>query len=106
MFTVDDTAQWMPAPTPDNIQWFDGVAYAYQVDPRSSFALGVRRVIGMPPVPNGGGNCTSTCSNVSIAYHLRLRHEEFYAAYGNPNTLSTVPQALLKVIFYIGQKGT
>jgi hypothetical protein len=36
-----------------------------------------------------------------------LRNEEFYLAYGNPNTLITVPQALLKVIFYFGgQKGT
>jgi len=47
------------------------------------------------------------CSNVSVAYHVRLSHAEVYAAYGDPNTLSTVPQALLKMIFYIGgQKGT
>jgi hypothetical protein len=44
---------------------------------------------------------------VSLAYHLRRPHEEFYFAYGTPNTLSTTPQALLKVIFYVGgQKGT
>jgi hypothetical protein len=104
-FTVDDTAQRMPT-APDNVQWFDGVSYAYQVDSRSSFAIGVRKVIGMPPIPNGGGNCVTTCSNISIAYHLRLRQEEFYAAYGNPNTLVTMPQAILKVIFYVGQKGT
>ena len=47
------------------------------------------------------------CTNVWIAYHLRLTNEEFYLAYGNPNTLTSVPQAILKVIFYLGgQKGT
>jgi hypothetical protein len=105
-FTIDDTAQWLPS-GPDNIQWFDGVAYSYQIDRDSSFAIGLRRVNGQAPVPNGGGNCAGVCSNVSLAYHVRLKHEEIYAAYGNPNTLSTVPQALLKVIFYLGgQKGT
>jgi hypothetical protein len=113
-FTVDDTAQYMPQGTNDNVQWFDGVAYAYQVSSSSSFAVGLRRVIGNAPVPNGGGNCApqlgqtiGKCSNVSIAYHLRTRDEEFYLAYGDPNSLATTPQAILKVIFYIGgQKGT
>jgi hypothetical protein len=105
-FTVDNTSQWL-LNTPNNIQWFDGVAYSYQVNRESSFAVGLREVIGMPPIPNGGGNCEGRCANVSVAYHLRLRNEEFYLAYGNPNTLTTVPQALLKVIFYVGgQKGT
>jgi hypothetical protein len=105
-FTVDNTSQWMPK-TADNIQWFDSVAYAYQISSNSSIAVGIRRVIGNPPQPNGGGDCIGACSNVSIAYHLRLRDEEFYLAYGDPNTLITVPQALLKVIFYTGgQKGT
>ena len=105
-FTVDNTSQWLPN-GPDNIQWFDGVAYSYQVNRASSFAVGLRHVTGMPPQPNGGGNCEGRCSNVSIAYHLRLTNEEFYLAYGNPNALTTVPQAILKVIFYVGgQKGT
>lgn len=105
-FTANDTAQWMPS-GPNNIQWFEGVAYAYQIDRASSFALGIRRINGLPPQPNGGGDCSGTCANVSIAYHLRLANEELYLAYGNPNTLTTVPQALLKLIFYLGgQKGT
>ncbi|HXW50745.1 MAG TPA: hypothetical protein VEJ41_02040 [Candidatus Acidoferrales bacterium] len=104
--TVDNTAQWFTR-EPDNVQWFDTLAYAYQVDARSSFAVGLRRVIGEPPQPNGGGNCMGACSNISIAYHLREQHEEFYLAYGDPNTLVTVPQAIFKVIFYEGgQKGT
>jgi hypothetical protein len=105
--TLDNTAQWMRGNGPDNIQWFDGIAYAYQISHNASLAIGVRRVIGYPPAPNGGGNCEGTCSNLSLAYHLRLRNEELYAAYGDPNTLTTVPQAIFKVIFYTGgQKGT
>ncbi|MGB6518760.1 MAG: hypothetical protein WBE79_09695, partial [Candidatus Cybelea sp.] len=104
---VDSTDQSMPLPQTDNIQWFDSLSYAYQISPNSSFAIGLRRVIGNPPLPNGGGDCIGDCSNVSIAYHLRLRTSELYIAYGNPNALTTVPQAIFKVIFYAGAaKGT
>jgi hypothetical protein len=104
--TLDDTAQYFHS-SPPNIQWFDGIAYAYQVSPNSSFAIGVRRVIGYPPQPNGGGDCEGACSNISVAYHLRLRTSELYVAYGDPNTLTTVPQMIFKLIFYAGgQKGT
>jgi hypothetical protein len=104
--TVDDTAQWLNVGR-DNVEWFDSLAYSYQIDRDSSFAIGVRRVIGTPPQPNGGGDCIGTCSNISVAYHKRFKHEELYAAYGDPNTLITVPQAILKLIFYVGsQKGT
>jgi hypothetical protein len=104
---LDDTAQWLPAPASSNVQWFDSVSYAYQIGRNSSFAIGIRRVIGSPPIPNGGGDCVGSCSNVSVAYHLRLHNGEFYLAYGNPNALTTVPQVIFKVIFYGGaQKGT
>ncbi|HTU80528.1 MAG TPA: hypothetical protein VMF61_00270 [Candidatus Acidoferrales bacterium] len=104
--TYDSTQQWLVNGAP-NVQWFEGVSYAYQVSSYSSFAIGVRRVVGNPPEPNGGGDCIGECSNISIAYHLRLKHEEFYLAYGDPNALVTVPQAIFKVIFYAGgQKGT
>jgi hypothetical protein len=106
-FAVDNTSQWMPVGQPNNVQWFDSVSYSYQIDRNSSFAIGVRKVDGDPPQPNGGGNCIGVCTNVSVAYHLRLKDYEFYAAYGDPNTLTTVPQAIFKVIFYAGaQKGT
>ncbi len=41
--TLDDTAQYFHAGSP-NIQWFEEIAYAYQVSANSSFAIGVRRV--------------------------------------------------------------
>jgi len=105
--TIDNTAQWMPPGTPDNVQWFNSLSYSYQINRNSSFAIGVRKINGYAPVPNGGGNCIGTCTNVSIAYHLRLLRYEIYAAYGDPNALTTVPQAIFKVIFYAGaEKGT
>ena len=107
-FAVDDTSQrFSVGGIASNIQWFDSAAYSYQIDRNSSIAVGVRRITGSPPQPNGGGNCIGACANVSVAYHLRLKNEELYVAYGDPNTLVTVPQAILKVIFYGGgQKGT
>jgi hypothetical protein len=105
-FTVDNTAQWLRT-SPSNVQWFDSASYAYQIDRDASIAFGLRTVVGMPPVPNGGGNCIGRCSNVSIAYHQRLPHLEIYTAYGDPNTLLTVPQFIFKLIFYAGaDKGT
>jgi hypothetical protein len=105
--TVDSTAQWLYGKAPDNVQWFDSLAYSYQINRDSSFAVGLRKVTGTPPDPNGGGDCLGTCTNISIAYHNRFKHEELYVAYGDPNTLITVPQAIIKIIFYIGsQKGT
>jgi hypothetical protein len=105
-FTLDDTAQRF-ASAPANVQWFDGVAYAYQIGRTSSLAVGLRRVDGLPPQPNGGGNCAGVCSNVSVAYHVRARKAELYLAYGDPNALTTAPQAILKLILYLGaEKGT
>jgi hypothetical protein len=105
--SVDDTAQYFDGKGTDNVQWFDTLSYNYQINRSSSFAIGLRRVEGLPPQPNGGGNCIGDCSNVSLAYYLRLKDEEIYLAYGDPNTLTTVPQAIFKVIFYAGaQKGS
>ncbi len=106
-FALDNTAQWMHGNGPDRVQWFDNASYAYQITPDSSVAIGLRRIVGMPPQPNGGGNCEGVCTNVSVAYHLRMQNYELYAAYGDPNTLITAPQAVVKLIFYAGaQKGS
>jgi hypothetical protein len=103
---VDDTAQRF-ALLPPNVQWFERLGYAYQLGPDSSFAVGLRRAVGTPPIPNGGGDCVGSCSNVSFSYHLRRRKGEIYLGYGDPNTLTTTPQAILKLIYYVGaDKGT
>lgn len=102
----DNTVQRFQAGSP-NIQWFERVGYTFQIGPESSLGFGARRVVGFPPVPNGGGNCAGSCTNISLAYHRRLPHAEFYVAYGDPNSLTTTPQLLLKTIFYVGaDKGT
>lgn len=104
--TLDDTAQYF-VKREANVQWFESASYAYALGVDSSLAVGLRRVIGSPPDPNGGGNCIGTCSNVSVAYHLRRGRAEYYLAYGDPNALTTTPQAIFKIIFYAGaEKGT
>ena len=103
---VDDTTQYF-AGAPANVQWFERVGYTHQLSADSSLGIGVRRVVGQPPQPNGGGNCIGTCSNISFAYHARFHGAELYAAYGDPNALTTVPQVIIKAIFYVlGEKGT
>jgi hypothetical protein len=102
---ADTTDQYFSRGT-DNIQWFERLSYSYQLGHDSSFALGVRQAIGNAPIPNGGGNCTGKCTNLSFALHLRRPTEELYLGYGDPNDLITLPQAILKLIFYVGaQKG-
>ena len=103
---VDDTAQWFSS-GPSNVQWFERLSYAYQLGHDSSFAIGLRKVTGTPPLPNGGGDCIGTCTNVSFNYHIKTRHSELYAGYGDPSQLMTVPQFILKFIYYVGaEKGT
>lgn len=103
---LDETDQWFPSAA-SNVQWFESLAYTYQINRESSLSLGLRRITGMPPIPNGGGNCVGACSNVSAAYYLRLARSELYVAYGDPNALITAPQFIVKLILYAGaDKGT
>ncbi len=62
---LDDTAQWLPPRYQSNIQWFESLSYAYQIGRNSSFAVGLRQVIGYPPIPNGGGDCVGTRARMS-----------------------------------------
>ena len=103
---LDDTAQWF-SQKPDNVQWFERLSYAYQLGHDTSFAIGLRKVSGTPPSPNGGGDCIGTCTNVSFNYHVKTRHSELYVGYGDPSRLITVPQLIFKFIYYLGaEKGT
>lgn len=129
---TDTTRQYLDRPMANgsrtNIQWLERVGFAYQVDPDTSFAIGVRRYFGVPPVlligsaPNfspvfAGSNCfiptagrpdaLGYCPNVSFAFHRRRPHDEFYAIYGAASQQVTAPQFILKWIHYIGgEKGT
>jgi hypothetical protein len=104
--TANDNRQYF-RDRPANIQWFERVSLAYQTGPESSFAFGVRRIVGDPPTPNGGGNCIGTCTNLSFAYHRLYGSQELYVAYGDPSQLATRAQFIVKLIRYVGaEKGT
>jgi hypothetical protein len=103
---LDDTAQRFDRSAAD-VQWFERAGYLYQLSADSSFAFGIRRAVGTPPAPNGGGDCIGRCTNIAASYHLRMAHSELYVGYGDPNALSTAPQAIVKFIYYVGaQRGT
>ena len=76
--------------------------------PNSSLALGVRRIIGTPPIVDIRCLPGYTCAwNVTFAFHHRTPHDELYFAYGDASQLSTLPQFVLKLIHYFGaEKGT
>ncbi|GAC1652747.1 MAG: hypothetical protein NVS9B12_02350 [Vulcanimicrobiaceae bacterium] len=129
---ADTSRQYLDRPmgggSPTNVQWLERIGFAYQVDPNTSFAVGVRRYFGVPPVlaigpaPGfapvyAGSNCfiphpgdpaaLGYCPNVSFAFHRRTPHDEFYAIYGAASQQITAPQFILKWIHYIGaEKGT
>ena len=88
-------------------QWLERVAYTYQSGPDSSFAFGVRRIIGTPPVLDNAP-VFQTGWNVSAAYHRTFDGtNEIYAVYGDASAFSTVPQFVVKWIHYFGAaKGT
>ncbi|HTD38474.1 MAG TPA: hypothetical protein VK669_13240 [Candidatus Limnocylindrales bacterium] len=91
-----------------NVQWLERLGYSYATGPNSSFAVGVRRIIGTQPMLELGRPPGFTSAwNVSFAYHRRTPHDELYFAYGDASQLSTLPQFLIKFIHYFGaEKGT
>jgi hypothetical protein len=91
-----------------NVQWLERVGYSYATGKDSSFAVGVRRIVGTPPIVDARFVPGFTGAwNVSFAYHRRTPHDELYFAYGDASQLSTLPQLVLKFIHYFGaEKGT
>ena len=88
-------------------QWLERLAYTYQAGPNSSFALGVRRIIGTPPVLDGAPLFQSGW-NLSAAYHRTFDgSNEIYAVYGDASAFATTPQFIVKWLHYFGAaKGT
>ncbi len=88
------------------VQWLERLTYSYQNGSDSSFAVGVRRIIGTSPLLLGPP-VFSTGWNLSAAFHQRLPHDELYLVYGDASSFSTAPAAIVKFIHYIGaEKGT
>ncbi len=88
-------------------QWFERVAYTYQAGRDSSFALGVRRIMGIAPVLDSAPTLQEGW-NLSAAYHRTFNGtNELYAVYGDASAFSTVPAFIVKWIHYFGSaKGT
>jgi hypothetical protein len=91
-----------------NVQWLERLGYSYATGANSSLAVGVRRIIGTPPMLDIGAAPGFTSAwNLSFAYHRRTPHDELYFAYGDASQLSTLPQFVVKLIHYFGaEKGT
>jgi hypothetical protein len=87
-------------------QWLERVSFGYQIGPGESFAIGLRRIIGAGP-PFFGPPRFLNATNLSFALYKRIPHAEIYFAYGDPNTLQTRHDVILKLIQYFGaDKGT
>ena len=100
-------------------QWLERIAYTYQSGPNTSFALGVRRIIGTEPTLDQIQLGSTPCGdcivpqfqsgwNLSAAYHRVFSGaNELYAVYGDASAFSTAPQFIVKWIHYFGAtKGT
>jgi hypothetical protein len=121
-FEADDTRQYLDAGG-SNVQWLERASYSYAPTADSSIAVGVRRIVGTPPLifTEAPVNCTTVVTvvrpgalvpctgawNLSFAYHHRSPHDELYLGYGDASQLSTTPGFIVKFIHYFGaQKGT
>jgi hypothetical protein len=104
---ADDTRGYEDNGT-TNVQWLERAGYAYATSANSSLALGVRRIIGTPPIVDIRSLPGYTGAwNLTFAFHHRTPHDELYFAYGDASQLSTLPQFVLKLIHYFGaEKGT
>ena len=89
-------------------QWLERASLDWQLSRNASFELGARRLIG-PNLPVSFAPPDFTplnAANISVAFHFLTSKNEFYAVYGDPNSLSTKPALFLKWIRYIGaEKG-
>jgi len=103
---ADDTQQYLKQGP--QIQWLERASIAFQQDRDTSYAFGLRKIVGTPPILNGVDNsCVGSCTNLSFAYHKRFGPYELYTAYGDPSQLYTTHSFLVKLIRYVGaDKGT
>jgi hypothetical protein len=104
---VYNTQQFLPTVT--YTQWLERFSVAFAQGPDASLAIGLRRTHGLGPLlgTSQDTSCAINCWNISLAYHKRFGFNELYVAYGDPSTLTTTPQFLVKLIHYVGaEKGT
>ncbi|HEV3086232.1 MAG TPA: hypothetical protein VGX96_03320, partial [Candidatus Elarobacter sp.] len=99
---ADDTRGYEDDGT-TNVQWLERLGYSYATGTNSSLAVGIRRIIGTPPIVDIRSRPSFTSAwNLSFAFHRRTPHDELYFAYGDASQLSTLPQFVVKFIHYFG----
>ena len=119
---ADNTIQYLDSGG-TNKQWLERASFSEAVNPDTSLSVGMRRIVGTPPLvytaapqscttvivnppPGTVARCTGAW-NLSFAFHHRSPHDELYFAYGDASQLSTYPAFVLKFIHYVGaEKGT
>lgn len=102
---ANDTQQYVDN-GPVYTQWLERFSYNYQSGPNESLAVGIRRIIGTPPML-GSPQSFSSAWNLSFAYHKLFAHNELYLVYGDASAFSTSPQFIVKMVHYFGaDKGT
>lgn len=89
-----------------DVQWLEKASLAFQLDPRTSFAIGARKIVGTGPTYFSTPVYLDAV-NLSAAFYKRFGPSELYVVYGDPNALATKPAFVVKYILYVGaQKGT
>jgi hypothetical protein len=92
-------------------EWLERLSYSYQSGANQALALGIRRIIGSPPIllgpPPTSASSAQDAWNLSAAFHQKVTGGEVYIVYGDASLLSTSPSFIIKFIRYIGaEKGT
>jgi hypothetical protein len=106
----DDTDQFVDRGDRQT-EWLERLSYSYQSGANQALALGIRRIIGTPPIllepqPNGVSTFQKAW-NLSAAFHQKVPGGEVYVVYGDASAFSTAPGFIVKFIRYIGaEKGT
>lgn len=121
--TDEDSYETRYAGESSSRQWLERSTLDWQMSRFAQLDLGLRRIVGTniptayellslrsPSVcaenPYYPG-CLVSAGNITAAFHFLAGHNEFYAVYGDPNSLSTYPALFFKWIRYIGaEKGT
>jgi hypothetical protein len=102
---ADDTVQYIDRGS-RNVQWLERASFTYLSGPDASLALGVRRIVGTPPML-ATLPAFQSAWNLSAGYHRKVAGGELYVVYGDAAAFSTTPQFVIKLVRYVGaEKGT
>jgi len=89
-------------------QWLERATATFDVDRQTNAVLGLRRIIGTPPLyPGLPLPVFVNTTNVSFGFTRHMAHDDIFIAYGNPDAPFTRNTFLVKFIHYFGaERGT